>query len=215
MRVLVPVMVILLLAAILGDGAGAGARWNLLNGAGFAACGLFVGLSWLSASPARQPGLDAHSDLALWICLFATIHALGLLAAEPTLLEYLGPGAPVYMLVGVLALLVLLALTAASYPGPRQRVWRSWPAFRAWHRWLWLGLLLAIAWHVLGAGFYLDTPAARLLGLGVLVLLPLGFWLDRRLLRDRPRPQEPGPAFNGMTGLCAFLATVLFAVLKA
>lgn len=215
MRVLVPVMLLLLVAAALGSSVGAGARWNLLNGAGFAACGLFVYLSWLSASPARQPGLDAHSDLAVWICLFATVHALGLLLAEPTLLEYLEPGAPLYMIAGVLALLVLLVLTAASYPGPRQRVWRNWPAFRAWHRWLWFGLLLAIAWHVVGAGFYLDTDAARLLGLAVLVLLPLGFWIDRRLIPYRSRAQDPGPVFNGVTGLCAFLATVLFAVLQA
>lgn len=215
MRVLVPVMVLLLVASALGSGVGAGTRWDLLNGTGFAACGLFVYLSWLSASPARQPGLDAHAHLAIWICVFATIHALGLLLAEPTLLEYLAPDAPLYMLVGVLALLVLLALTIVSWPGPRQRVWRSWPAFRAWHRWLWLGLLVAIAWHVVGAGFYLDTDPARLLGLAVLVLLPLGFWLDRRLIRGNPRSQDPGPLFDGMTGLCAFLATVLFAVLQA
>lgn len=208
-------MLLLLLAAALGSSVGAGARWDLLNGAGFAACGLFVYLSWLSASPARQPGLDAHSDLAVWICVFASVHALGLLVAEPTLLEYLEPGAPGYMLVGVLALLVLLALTAVSYPGPRRHVWRSWPAFRAWHRWLWLGLLVAIAWHVIGAGFYLDTPAAQLLGLAVLALLPLGFWVDRRLLREGPRAQDPGPLFNGMTGLCAVLVTILFAALQA
>lgn len=215
MRVLVPVMVLLLLAAALGSNVGAGARWDLLNGAGFAACGLFVYLSWLSASPARQPGLAAHADLALWICLFASVHALGLLLAEPTLLEYLAPGAPLYMIVGVLALLVLLLLTAASWPGARERIWRSWPAFRAWHRWLWLGLLVAIAWHVIGAGFYLDTGAARLLGLAVLVVLPLGFWVDRRLLPDRLRSKDPGPVFNGMTGLCAVLAVILFAALQA
>ena len=169
----------------------------------------------MSASPARQPGLDAHSDLAVWICLFAALHAVGLLVAEPTLLEYLKPGAPAYMVAGVLALVVLLMLTAASYPSPRRRIWRSWPAFRSWHRWLWFGLLVAIAWHVLGAGFYLDSQAARLLGFAVLVLLPLGFWADRRLLRGRVRGRDPGPLFNGMTGLCAVLAAVLFAVLRA
>ena len=55
---------------------------------------------------------------------------------------------------------------------------------------------------------------ARMLGFTALVLLPLGFWTDRRLLRRRPpRPgmevRHPGIALAGLTTL------VLFAVTRA
>ena len=212
MPVMLCTVILLFAASFASTGSTGGLLWDLLNGAGFAACALFIQLSWLSASPARQPMLDAHADLALWICAFAVLHGVGLLVAEPTLLEYLEADAPLYMLMGVLALVVLLALTWASFPRARQRVWQSWPAFRSWHRWAWLFLLCAIAWHVLGSGFYLDTALARLLGVAALLLMPLGFWADRRLLRRAP-PQpglemrHAGIALAGLTTLLLFTAT--------
>ena len=212
MPVMLVTVALLFAASFASSGSSGGLLWDLLNGAGLAACVLYVHLSWLSASPARQPMLDAHSDLALWICGFATLHGLGMLVAEPTLLEYLEADAPLYMLVGILALVLLLALTWASFPKARQRVWRTWPSFRRWHRWLWLALLGGIAWHVLGAGFYFDTALARLLGITALVLLPLAFWADRRLLnRTPPRPgaeaMHPGIALTGLATLLLFAAT--------
>lgn len=212
MPVMLCTIILLFAASFASTGGTGGLLWDLLNGAGFAACALFVQLSWLSASPARQPMLDAHADLALWICGFAMLHGIGLLVAEPTLLEYLEADAPLYMLMGVLALVMLLALTWASFPRARQRVWQSWPAFRSWHRWTWLFLLGAIAWHVLGSGFYLDTALARLLGVAALLVMPLGFWLDRRLLRRAPpRPglemRHAGIALAGLTTLLLFTAT--------
>jgi hypothetical protein len=213
--VLVVASALLLLAAALGSGASGGIAWDLLNGAGFSACALYVHLSWVSASPARQPGLDMHSALAIWICVFATIHGVGLLLLDPTLLEYLEPDAPAYMHAGVAGLLVLILLTAMSFPGPRQRVWRSWPAFRSWHRWLWVALLGGVAWHVIGAGFYLDTDAARMLGGAALVLLPLAFWVDRRMPRVPARDHRPGRAFSPATALAAGLAGLAFAALRS
>ena len=214
MPVMLCTILLLLAASFASTGSSGGPQWDLLNGAGFAACALYIHLSWLSASPARQPMLDAHADLALWICGFAVLHSGGLLVAEPTLLEYLEADAPPYMLAGVMALVMLLAITWASFPRARQRVWQSWPAFRSWHKWTWLLLLGAITWHVLGSGFYFDTTLARMLGLTALVLLPLCFWTDRRLLRRRPpRPgmevRHPGIALAGLTTL------VLFAVTRA
>ena len=214
MIVLVVASALLLLAAALGTGASGGLVWDLLNGAGFAACALYVHLSWVSASPARQPGLDMHSALAIWVCLFATVHGLGLLLLDATLLEYLQPDAPLYMHAGLASLVVLILLTRVSFPTARQHVWRDWPAFRNWHRWLWIVLLGGIAWHVIGAGFYLDTPASRTLGIAALVLLPIAFWVDRRRPGTR-REHRPGAAFNTATALVAVLASLAFAVLRA
>ena len=122
MPVMLCTIILLFAASFASTGGTGGLLWDLLNGAGFAACALFVQLSWLSASPARQPMLDAHADLALWICGFAMLHGIGLIVAEPTLLEYLEADAPLYMLMGVLALVMLLALTWASFSGTPARV---------------------------------------------------------------------------------------------
>ena len=64
---------------------------------------------------------------------------------------------------------------------------------------------------MLGSGFYLDTALARLLGVAALLLMPLGFWADRRLLRRAPpRPglemRHAGIALAGLTTLLLFTA---------
>ncbi|MOA34991.1 hypothetical protein D3C78_1564100 [compost metagenome] len=80
------------------------------------------------------------------------------------------------MLCGTLAALLLLILVPISLPSVRQRLWRHHLRFRRWHLGLSALLLVLMAVHVIGVGFYTGALWKALLwgGLtGVALLWPL------------------------------------------
>lgn len=158
----------------------AGWGWDALNGLGLAGIVLLAVIGWTSESPARPPRLRLHQALAVVVTALVTLHAAGFLLADPLTLEYLKPTAPVYMLIGVLAYLLLLALTITSFPGPRRSLYRRFQHFRRWHLGLSLGVLGTALWHVLGTDFlYRDSFRAAVLLL-VAAALPSFAVLRRR-----------------------------------
>jgi hypothetical protein len=116
------VLSVAILATTLAAGRqpGGGMLWDLLNGFGVLACILLVHLAWASTTPARQPALGLHTALAVLATVAVALHVVGLLVAEPVTVEYLKLEAPMYMLAGLVAALVLLFTTVSSFVRPRQ-----------------------------------------------------------------------------------------------
>ncbi|MEM8767891.1 MAG: ferric reductase-like transmembrane domain-containing protein [Pseudomonadota bacterium] len=173
------------LVLLLGLAAGAlptaGFAWDFLGALGFSAFAVIAMLGWDSESPARQPRLDLHRNLGIAACVLVFLHGVGYLLIDWTVIEYLLPAAPGYMLLGVFAFLALLAMTITSLPRFRSKSYGTFATFRNWHRVIYLAVLAATAWHVLATDFSLASPwqpaAVALLLCGV----PLAGTVARRL----------------------------------
>jgi len=201
----------LMLAIALAAGAlpAAGFWWDTLAAVGFCAATVIAFLGWDSESPARHPRLRLHRNLAVLAAGLASGHALGYLIVDRTVLEYLMPAAPAYMLAGTVAWIGLVGMTVTSLPGPRRRSYTGFPAFRRWHRVLFLTVLAACAWHVLAAGFSLGTRWQLLLGAVCLGVLPVAAYWRRRCQRALPLTPAPAHTAAADTGAIVALLTLL------
>ncbi|HEV7612901.1 MAG TPA: cytochrome c3 family protein [Steroidobacteraceae bacterium] len=102
-------------------------------------------------------------ELVAWIALgAAALHILVAVLADPTVVEYLKPTAPLYQLAGIAAFVVLLLLVVSSLPSARRRLWRSHRDFQATH--IIFGCLLAalLAAHLITAARYTAGYARRI-----------------------------------------------------
>ena len=160
--------------------------WDFLNALGFCGLAALAYLGWDSESPAKQPALRLHSNLAIVAAVITGAHVIGYLTWDPTVVEYLKPKAPWYMHAGTVGLAGVLVLAITSFPTPRKRVYGRFPRFRGWHLGLSIAALVLAVWHVLGAGFYLNAWYHQLsLGL-VAIGLPTLAYLRRRMSRTVP-----------------------------
>ena len=150
---------------------GGGWVWDGANALGFAALAVMLVLGLDSG---RGRGYRSHRALGWAAAFLALGHAAWFLVADPLLLEYLNPTAPMAMLVGIVALLLLLLLVSISGRGLRARLFRG-TAFRTEHWWLAVLVVGLTAWHVAGTGFYLRDGfeiAVFLVIVGVLTAAP-------------------------------------------
>lgn len=140
---------------LLGDRHAAGWLWDWANGFGFAA---FGGLIYLSLQ-GRQRNLQlTHKYFSYVVIALLAVHIGMLLALDYLVLDYVLPGAPLYMWSGVLALTLLLFIVISAIPGNRKRSYRDLSAFRRWHKPLsWL-LIATVVYHLIGSGFYIRSP---------------------------------------------------------
>ena len=144
-----------IIGVLLGERAAAGYLWDWANGFGFAA---FAGLIYLSLQ-GRQSNLQlTHKHFSYAVIALVAAHIIALLLIDSLVLEYLLPGAPIYMWSGVLALLLLLFIVISAVPGNRKRSFRDVYAFRRWHKPLSWVLIACVAYHVIGSGFYIRSP---------------------------------------------------------
>jgi len=158
-----------------------GFAWDFLNALGFCGLAALVYLGWDSESPAKQPALRLHSNLAIVAAVITGAHLAGYLAWDPTVVEYLKPKAPWYMHAGTVGFACVVVLAITSFPTPRKRIYGRFPRFRGWHLGLSIAALGLAVWHVLGTGFYLHTWYHQLtLGL-VAIGLPTLAYLRRRM----------------------------------
>lgn len=193
--------------------------WDFLAALGYCAFALVAFLGWDSESPARHPRLRQHRNLALLATFIALAHALGYLLLDATLVEYLLPAAPGYMLAGLLALLLVAATTWSSLPGPRQRTYTGFSAFRSWHRGLYLALLAFTGWHTFATEFSLTRPWQTVVLAGLLGVGPLLAYLARRLNRPLPLTQAPADEITAdhhplLCGMIMVAVSFAFAGLK-
>jgi len=166
--------------------------WDFLNALGFCGLAALAYLGWDSESPAKQPALRLHSNLAIVAAVITGAHVIGFLVWDPTVVEYLKPRAPWYMHAGTVGLVCVLILAITSFPTPRKRVYGRFPRFRGWHLGLSIAALGLAVWHVLGAGFYLHAWYHQLL-LGLVAIgLPTLAYVRRRV-------SKPVPSFARIT----------------
>lgn len=142
--------------------------WELAQLAGYLGAVLCILLTGApvrprTAVPPALVSLRLHTLLG-WTALAAVgLHIGGLVAADPTVIEYLKPTAPLYQLAGMGATLVLLGLVLSGLAAARRRLWRSHRGFQATHIVMAYSMTLLIAAHVLVTARYLGGGGRRAL----------------------------------------------------
>jgi DMSO/TMAO reductase YedYZ heme-binding membrane subunit len=136
--------------------------WDWANFMGYmslAICGfLFVYRGRARAFPAFSGRFFAnlHRELGYIALLLLFLHAGILLVSEPLLVEHLKPTAPLHMLAGIIALLLMVVLVISAIPYVRRRLWHDYHVFRHIHAVLAVCISGLVAYHVLSSGFYLN-----------------------------------------------------------
>ena len=133
---------------------GAGWFWDAGNGLGFAA---FAGLVYMTITSNRRLDVRAHRLLAYAVCALALAHAFWFILGDAVVIEFLKIGAPGYMWLGVVSLLLLTILIAIAVVPDRLRVHRDYSEFRYWHRVITVATIAAAAYHIAASRFYLQT----------------------------------------------------------
>jgi len=209
-------LAVLLICLLPGGTPAGGLGWDWLGALGFGALAFLLALAFESESPAREPRLTAHRNLALAACALAGAHALGYLVLDPVSIEYLKPKAPGHMLAGIVGIVGLTALTATAFPRPRRRVFSGFARFRRWHLMLAIGTLALGAWHAIGTGFTVRPGLSAVVLALLLGVAPAAAWVARR--RGRPTAFGPSPesAADGTRHtVLALLLVLLLATLSA
>ena len=181
---------------------GAGWFWEVGNGLGF---GALAALLYLCLDTRRGGKVRAHQLVGYVATALLCAHVLWFLLGDATVLQYAQLGAPWSMWSAWLALLLLLMLVLTSLPGLRPSGYLDHPAFRRWHRWLTVLVLLAAGHHMIDSAFYLGSPAHGLL---LAALAGAVLWL--------PLQRVPGVrAAHPLATLALFaLAIALFTTVK-
>ena len=133
---------------------GSGWFWDFGNGLGFAA---FAGIAYLVIASNRRLDVQAHRVLGYAVLSLVVFHAFWFLLGDATVVEYLRPGAPLYMWAGVLGLLMLFVLMIIAVPPDRQRMHDDYGGFRYWHRIISIIAVVGAGYHIAASRFYLDS----------------------------------------------------------
>jgi predicted CXXCH cytochrome family protein len=146
----------------------AGIGWEASQWAGYAGTLACIALAGSPVRPRRSVpptlvSLRLHTLIGWLAVLAVALHVGGLLLADPTVIEYLKPTAPLYQLAGIAATLVLLALALTGGGGARRRLWKSHRGFQATHVVLGSVLVVLVAAHVVATGRYLGGSTLRVL----------------------------------------------------
>lgn len=141
-----------------------GYSWDLANGVGYLSLALCL-LLFVYAGRARtfppysgRFFANLHRDLGYLALALALAHAGLLLYREPLLLEHLKPTAPLHMLAGTLALLLMILLVVSSLPRVRRGIWPDYHRFRHLHAVVSVSVLALSLYHVIESGYYLNHP---------------------------------------------------------
>jgi hypothetical protein len=155
---------------------GAGWFWDTGNGLGFAS---FAGLLYLSITSSRRLNVRAHQVLGYAVLFLALLHAFWFLLGDAAATEFIKPGAPDYMWLGVLGLLLLGVLITVALVPDRQRVHKDYPAFKYWHRVIAIATTGCIAYHIVVSGFYLGAWYQALLFVTFALAVSFGrvYWI--------------------------------------
>lgn len=155
---------------------GAGWFWDTGNALGFSA---FGGLLYLTITGNHRVDVRAHQVLGYGVLFVAVAHAFWFLLGDAAMTEFLKPGAPDYMWLGVVSLLLLGVLMTVALVPDRMRVHRNYPAFKYWHRVVAIATIASATYHIIVSGFYLGTWYQALLFVLVTIAASFGraYWI--------------------------------------
>ena len=174
-----------------------GLAWEIAQALGLCAVAACLILCVLAVRPragaAAAFRVRSH-ELLGWLALAAAVVHVGLsLGADHRVVEHIKPTAPRYEYAGILALLMLLFLTAPAGAAVRRRLWPRHRNFQAAHVAAACLLVVAVAMHVLTADRYVHgrarASAYALLSGSVLLAM-----LRARTQRQSAGPPPPFPA---------------------
>lgn len=180
----------------------AGLGWELGSYAGMLAA---LGAVALCAYPVRPRealppaplSIDLHRDVGFAVIGLSVVHAVVLLVVDPPVIEYLKPTAPVYQLLGLLALILFVTLGVTSTRGVRRDLWRSHRGFQAVHVVVSIIAVVMLAAHVI--------PSARYVRGHVAIGLYSAFTIGSLMLVLRARKgAKRSLAIRGVAGRSAF-----------
>lgn len=168
--------IVFLLTFLAAPTMGAGWFWDAGNGFGFAA---YAGLLYLTITSSRRLDVRAHQVFGYAVLLLALLHAFWFLLGDAAAVEFIKPGAPDYMWLGVVGLLLLGVLITVALIPDRLRVHKDYPAFKYWHRVLAIVTIACITYHIVVSDFYLATwyQAALFVTLAVAVSFGRMYWI--------------------------------------
>jgi hypothetical protein len=146
--------VVFLITFLAAPTMGAGWFWDTGNGLGFAA---FAGLLYLTITSSRRLNVRAHQLLGYAVLFLGLLHAFWFLLGDAAAVEFIKPGAPNYMWLGVIGLLLLGILITVALVPDRMRVHKDYPAFKYWHRVIAIATIGCIAYHIVASGFYIGA----------------------------------------------------------
>lgn len=152
--------VVFLITFLAAPTMGAGWFWDSGNALGFAA---FGGLLYLTITSNRRLDVRAHQVLGYGVLIVAIAHAFWFLLGDAAMTDFLKPGAPDYMWLGVASLLLLGILMTIALVPDRLRVHKSYPAFKYWHRVIAIATIATATYHIVVSNFYLGTWYQRVL----------------------------------------------------
>jgi hypothetical protein len=183
---------------------GAGWFWDAGNGLGFAA---FAGLLYLTITSSRRLDVRAHQVLGYAVLFLALLHAFWFLLGDAAAVEFIKPGAPDYMWLGIIGLLLLGVLVTVALVPDRMRVHKDYPAFKYWHRVFAIVTIVCITYHIVVSGFYLATWYQAALFVTVAVGVSFGrmYWIKLGKL-----PTVTVPAYVALSALL----TAMFAAVR-
>ncbi|MGI9204656.1 MAG: ferric reductase-like transmembrane domain-containing protein [Woeseiaceae bacterium] len=133
---------------------GAGWFWDTGNAIGFAA---FGGLLYLTITSVRRLDVRAHQVLGYGVLLVAVAHAFWFLLGDAAAIEFMKPGAPDYMWLGLVCLVSLGVLITVALVPDRFRLHNDYSSFKYWHRVVAIVTLASGTYHILVSNFYLGA----------------------------------------------------------
>ena len=158
--------------------------WDLLMGTGMLAAGLMMALPLVAPRVWVYYGGDAkalkfilnlHRDLTYAVLLLVLIHIVGLVIVDRTTIEYLKLSAPISMLaaIGASLLLLIIMLSSRYRTGLNLR----YPNWRQWHVGMSAVAMTFMAFHVVDAGYYVNSPIKKVVFITLVAgpsLVPFG-----------------------------------------
>lgn len=183
---------------------GAGWQWDGGNALGFAA---FAGLLYLTLTSAHRVDVRAHQVLAYGVFGIAVAHAFWFLLTDAAAIEFLKPGAPDYMWLGLVSLAALGMLMMVAIVPDRLRVHRNYTTFKYWHQIIAVTTIAAAAYHIVVSHFYLHEWYQSVLLVAFAVAAGCGrrFWV---------RLGRVNIATNAQYALMSLMFGALFVVVR-
>ena len=195
-RLVFTITTLLIVTSLAAPGFGAGWAWDIGNGIGFVAS---AGLLYLSKIGVSGRNVRAHQLLGFLVLGVTVTHVFWFLLLDATVIEYVKPGAPLYMWTGIASFLMLVVLIFISLPEYRLRLHRRYALFKFWHLSLALLTMMGAGHHIVVSGFYLREPYQ----VGLFLLLAASvFFGDSYLSKREAETPRASWVFIGLGVFC-------------